>query len=608
MSDKQEILQNLLSKKFNLEEYKNFINRFFYKIENKNGSKSQAIEKQFSDYISSFTEIAKYKDEKNNSISFMVVEIKKEKSVERARNMQRNYMAKFLDKNEYSASIVAFHNEEEENWRLSFVRLDYSFSEKGILKEITPAKRYSYLVGKDEPNHTAKKQFYTNLSNLQKNPNVDELEKMFEIENVTKDFFEKYKEKYFELKEYLDKNDDFIETAKKYGFTTEEFSKKLMGQIAFLYFLQKKGWLGVKIIPRIISIDEFKKIWNEKKLEKEREILKKSFINADNNMLKLSVSIIENLNNEDADILVSCFSNTKYEDKWGEGNKKFIRYLFESCEKKSTDNNFFHDWLEPLFYTALNQKRGNNQYFKKFNCKIPFLNGGLFEHMYGNGEWEKNNFQIPNKIFSNKSKENEGNGILDIFDIYNFTINEDEPLEKEVAVDPEMLGKIFENLLDVKDRKSKGAFYTPREIVHYMCKESLINYLINETEIEHQDLDNFIQLGEFIKDEDKRAIKDKKTDYLMPKSIIDKLDRVDKALENVKVADPAVGSGAFPLGMLNEIVKARDTLTEYYLIGKNSFECDNIRYERSMYNLKKNAMMNSIHAVEIGRASCRERV
>ena len=88
-------------------------------------------------------------------------------------------------------------------------------------------------------------------------------------------------------------------------------------------------------------------------------------------------------------------------------------------------------------------------------------------------------FQNPDKLFSNElEKGRDADGILDIFDRFNFTMNEDEPLEKEVAVDPEMLGKIFENLLEPGDRKSKGAFYTPREIVHYICQESLINYLV----------------------------------------------------------------------------------------------------------------------------------
>lgn len=102
-------------------------------------------------------------------------------------------------------------------------------------------------------------------------------------------------------------------------------------------------------------------------------------------------------------------------------------------------------------------------------------------------------------MFSNKDEK----GILDVFDRFNFTIAENEPFETEVAVDPEMLGKVFENLLDVKDRKSKGAFYTPREIVHYMCKESLTNYLANEvTEVKKEEIEQLLQLGEFTKDYD----------------------------------------------------------------------------------------------------------
>jgi type I restriction-modification system DNA methylase subunit len=96
--------------------------------------------------------------------------------------------------------------------------------------------------------------------------------------------------------------------------------------------------------------------------------------------------------------------------------------------------------------------------------------------------WTETDINLPDELFSNNEITKEGDtgtGILDVFSRYNFTVKEDEPLEKEVAVDPEMLGKVFENLLEVKDRKSKGAFYTPREIVHYMCQESLIQYLDN---------------------------------------------------------------------------------------------------------------------------------
>ena len=174
-------------------------------------------------------------------------------------------------------------------------------------------------------------------------------------------------------------------------------------------------------------------------------------------------------------------------------------------------------------------------------------------------------------IFSNKNKT----GILDIFDIYNFTINENDSYETEVAVDPEMLGKVFENLLEVSDRKSKGAFYTPREIVRYMTNESIMNYLLTNLEgkdISKEDLDYLFNFGEFTKEYDQQIfekdyIKDGKPltrdIFGMPRNIITNSILIDDLLAKVKIADPACGSGAFPLGILNEIVRARNILTFY---------------------------------------------
>ena len=110
---------------------------------------------------------------------------------------------------------------------------------------------------------------------------------------------------------------------------------------------------------------------------------------------------------------------------------------------------------------------------------FPFLNGGLFEPL-ADYDWRKTDIVLPNRLFTNNERFDEfstGTGVLDMFDRYNFTVNEAEPLEKEVAIDPEMLGKVFENLIEDNLRKGLGSYYTPREIVHYMCQESLINYL-----------------------------------------------------------------------------------------------------------------------------------
>ena len=134
--------------------------------------------------------------------------------------------------------------------------------------------------------------------------------------------------------------------------------------------------------------------------------------------------------------------------------------------------------------------------------------------------------------------------LLDFFASYNFTIDENDPDDAEVGVDPEMLGRIFENLLE--DNKDKGAFYTPKEIVSYMCRESLIAYL--QTDIENEAIKEAIR--QFVTSHDINTL-----------GANDKFrQQVDEALKNVKICDPAIGSGAFPMGLLKELFQCRTTL------------------------------------------------
>ncbi|MCK9268638.1 MAG: Eco57I restriction-modification methylase domain-containing protein, partial [Alkaliphilus sp.] len=358
-------------------------------------------------------------------------------------------------------------------------------------------------------------------------------------EKVTRDFFIQYKEKYLDLKEYLEKNDIFIDEAKKMGLETgefpEQFAKKMMGQVAFLYFLRRGGQ------PK-------------NKLPQEN------------------------------------------------GDRTFIREIFDSCIN-NTDKNFFNDYLEPLFYNILNTKR-KNHYYKEFDCKIPFIEGGLFEPIEGY-RWEDIDFKIPNKLFSNENRD----GILDIFDRFNFTINKNELSGEEIIIDPEMLGKIFEDLLEIRDRKSKGAFYTREEIVHYMCRESLINYLVGEINVSYDDIKKFILYGEPIKDQDSRSegkdIRSPKGEGAIPRSIYDNIGQIDDALKNIRVADLAVGPGAFPLGMLNEIVRVRNNITGYIIRkdreGASAYRYGeiSIRKRRSPYRMKLETIKNCIFAIDI---------
>ncbi len=573
----------------------------------------------FSSHIESYTHVGNYASPDNKKIIVMAVELKSQTYVENSRSTQRSYAKKLIESANADAAMIAFYKANDSLWRLSFVRLDYEMKiENGKLKaaeNLTPAKRYSFLVGKDEPCHTAIERFRLFLDHHDSHPTLDDIENAFSVETVTKEFFELYCEKFLQLRDCLEKNSDFIEEAKLHNYSSAQFAKKLMGQIVFLYFLQKKGWLGVSAWPKWLTAADYRKAFYARGA-KSRELIPVVYSQVDEDSYRINATALNALSNEDEEFLSTCVKG----EAWGTGPHNFMRKLFDMAVRKN--GNFFDDYLEPLFYNALNVNRGDQGYDPALHCRIPFLSGGLFEPIDGY-DWKHNHFAIPNELFSNKkdSKDRLADGILDIFDRYNFTMSEDEPLEREVAIDPEMLGKVFENLLDITDRKSKGAFYTPREIVHYMCQESLINYLTNTMKVKEESIRDFILYGDFMKDEDasvlKRAEKGESYTLWISEELyclsddgriqVDRMAELDKALQDVRVADPAVGSGAFPLGMLNEIVRARQNITTYIDITQKIRDpkgaAREIRYrrinDRSARQLKYDTIRNCIFAADI---------
>ena len=208
---------------------------------------------------------------------------------------------------------------------------------------------------------------------------------------------------------------------------------------------------------------------------------------------------------------------------WLNGNKQYMHDLFSDSDKK---DDFLDGVLEPLFFEVLNEEKPNRTKEAKSlpGCdNIPYLNGGLFAR----DEIDERTCVFPAEYFKR---------LFDFLDSYNFTIDENDTDDAEIGIDPEMLGRIFENLLE--DNKDKGAFYTPKEIVDYMCRESLIAYLVG-------------RLPE-IKEEKLRLLVEKlDTTDLSDK---DKLD-IRKTLQKVKICDPAIGSGAFPMGLVNLLSK-----------------------------------------------------
>ena len=500
------------------------------------------IKDAYKQQVRQYKRIGQYVDPDENTIDILVVRLHQTTTLDRARTMQRNFIAQYLqDRDQKEAALVAYYTDDSPDWRFSLVRLDYRLEQQSDgsykpKKEVTAARRSSFLVGETEPNHTAQQQLLPLLLNDRQNPTLDELEAAFNIESVTKEFFERYKNLFLKVRneiEALRQDDPVIaDDFDQKQIDSANFAKKLLGQIVFLYFLQKKGWLGVE--PG---------------------------------------------------------------QPWGSGAKDFLRRLFD---RENVDyDNFFNDVLEPLFYQALAVDRGSDALYElpgcQQPCKIPFLNGGLFEPI-GGYDWQVTNVLIANETIQT---------ILDTFDLYNFTVREDEPLDKEVAVDPEMLGKVFENLLEVSDRKSKGAFYTPREIVHYMCQESLINYLdttLNQ-QVLREDLDQLIRQGEQAIQNDAQVVQKgretSKYQFQVSEAVRIHAADIDRALAEIKICDPAIGSGAFPVGMMQEIVKLRGVLTTYLTLTPSPPAPLPGEKERSAYAFKRHAIQTSIYGVDI---------
>ena len=356
MSIKSDFFENTLKSAFDITRFVSFSKEFFNNITLIRPDKFMEDGwnwSEFNYYVKGYYHIANFSGSDKSKIAVFAVEMKNYRNIDKARSIQRNFIKKLLVAGGMDAGIIAFYSSEEPKWRLSFIKIDYEFAKGKATEKLTPAKRYSYLVGDGEPCHTAMERLYPIFMNEKVNPTLNEIEDAFSVEKVTKEFFEKYKEKYFQLKDHLDENEDFTLEAERLHFTSEQFSKKLMGQLAFLYFIQKKGWLGVNSFPKQLNASEFKKAYY--RLGKaSREVLPKVYKQISDDEFVRSGNEIDKLSVEDQEVLAASVNG----QPWGTGPKNFIRQLFKVCSNKGA--NFFDDYLEPLFYEALNEKRGAN--------------------------------------------------------------------------------------------------------------------------------------------------------------------------------------------------------------------------------------------------------
>lgn len=255
---------------------------------------------------------------------------------------------------------------------------------------------------------------------------------------------------------------------------------------------------------------------------------------------------------------------------WLAGNLHYMHDLFYDASDE-VKGDFLDKVLEPMFFGLLNTKPEDRSSAPLVNGvgvkyipnadEIPYLNGGLFQQE----KIDEVDSVFPAGMFQS---------LFDFFDSYNFTIDENDPNDAEVGVDPEMLGKIFENLLE--DNKDKGAFYTPKEIVRYMCQESLTAYL--QTGIEDAEIKEHI--ANFVKTNDVEELGGASSELAMS---------IDQKLIDVKICDPAIGSGAFPMGLLRELYACRKSI--------EIFEEDNAA------DIKRHIIQNNIYGVDIEKGA-----
>jgi adenine-specific DNA-methyltransferase len=404
-------------------------------------------------------------DEIPRTVELYEIIVNDTKQIERSRVGLGALVKKHIIGNNAVLVNFAYENPEKRSWRFSFIARDGVFQDGEMQIKDTHPKRYTYVFGElEETYKTALDRFFVLGNELE--ITINKIKDAFGVEAMSKAFFDEYRDVHYTgFVDYLMRSNFLKSAFNGNDKDVRDFVKKLLGRVVFLYFLQKKGWLGAK--------------------------------------------------------------DTTYKD----GDKNFMSNFFK---KAGATDAFYATWLSNLFFDALNNDNRQNDDFTMPDgevVKIPFLNGGLFEK-----ESEKYDFLIfPADFFSN---------LFEFFDQYNFTIFEDSPEEHTVAVDPEMLGHIFENLLE--DNKDKGAFYTPKEIVHYMTQESLIEYLHTQiADTNRTDLEDFV----------KNRVSTSSTQL----SNVHK-QHIDQKLDAVKICDPAIGSGAFPMGLLQEIFGLKERI------------------------------------------------
>ena len=432
-----------------------------------------------------------------------------------------------LNKNEIEPNALAvFYNEDTSQWRLSLITSDFTFGKKkgSVKKEFSNPRRYSYILGKDCKLHTPS----TMLNKDYRVKSTEDLVSRFAIEVVTKQFY----------KDLFNWYDSWAVNIVKFPVGSGKDAKlplmpnvdqnrqhliRLVTRLIFIWFLRQKNdlvpsWLfDEKIISKILNKFDSK---SSKQGNYYNGIIQNLFFATLNKPIKERKFANSNDDNQKED--------------YG------IKTVFRDFNDKS------------LFLSDYSPSKYPDKLIKMFDS-IPFLNGGLFECLddfdtkeYVDGFSREQNRAafVPNCLFFG---DNEHEGLIPLLERYNFTVEENTAQDIDIALDPELLGKVFENLLGTYNeetrgsaRNESGSFYTPREIVDFMVDASLKEYLKGKLNLNETDSEEKFDIL-FSYDKEQHNFNEGQVKLLMD------------AIGKCKILDPACGSGAFPMGILNKL-------------------------------------------------------
>lgn len=476
----------------------------------------------------------------SDTLDLVVYEVKHNSKNDARISLSKEAFRMLADEMEDRALVIFVPEDNNDNYRFSLIEITLEVKDDSarITRNYSNPRRYSYFLGKGIAYYTPNKY----LNEKGRVVNAEDLRSRFSVEVLTKEFYQELSDWYAWAIKIIRFPNDLNDKTDDDKFNNES-AIRLITRLIFVWFLKQRH-----LVP-----DEF---FDEK-------YIADNLIASFNPHAKVDLFYKSDESKYYKAILQNLFFAMLNSPITPEGSKELSERHFRKG-RGDYDNNklmrYEYYFKNPQLFVDLANKT------------VPFLNGGLFDcldekdkDLYYDGfsdrEAVKKALIVPDYLFfgeevgknidlsewygDKKKKKVSARGIIDILKRYNFTVEENTPFDKEVSLDPELLGKVFENLLasynpetQTTARKQTGSFYTPREIVQYMVDESLVAHLKrtvgDDLETQYRQLMQYTdEVVNFTEEQRKQIM---------------------QSLYNCKVLDPACGSGAFPMGMLQQMV------------------------------------------------------